>query len=134
MKYVTWFFGILIGLALLMGITQMVASERIEVIELATNDEAGEEKVTRLWIVDHDDHLYLRGDNDSGWYQRVLASEEVTITRGEQTANYTHTIRNENIATINGLMREKYTWGDQVITALVGSREQSNAVELTLAE
>jgi len=32
---------------------------------------------------------------------------------------------------INKLMREKYTWGDQIIEIGVGSRAESNAIELT---
>jgi hypothetical protein len=40
-------------------------------------------------------------------------------------------VKNENIDTINELMREKYTWGDRVIETAMGSREESNAIELT---
>jgi len=40
-------------------------------------------------------------------------------------------VKNENIDTINDLMREKYTWGDRVIEMATGSRAASNAIELT---
>jgi hypothetical protein len=40
-------------------------------------------------------------------------------------------VKNENIDTVNELMREKYTWGDRVIEIAMGSRAESNAIELT---
>jgi hypothetical protein len=40
-------------------------------------------------------------------------------------------VKNENIDTINELMREKYTWGDRVIEIAMGGRAESNAIELT---
>jgi hypothetical protein len=45
---------------------------------------------------------------------------------------FTHRVKNENIDMINELMREKYTWGDQVAEIVMGSRVNSNASELTL--
>jgi hypothetical protein len=43
-------------------------------------------------------------------------------------------VNNENIEMINELMREKYTWGDQVVEIAMGSREHSNAIELTAGQ
>jgi hypothetical protein len=64
MKYILWLVGIVLGLALIIGGLQIVASERVEVVQLHTINEAGEEVVTRLWVVDYDEHAYLRGDTD----------------------------------------------------------------------
>lgn len=131
MKYILWLVGIVLGLVLIVGGLQVVASERVEVVQLHTIDEAGEEVVTRLWVVDHDGHAYLRGDTDSGWFKRLQSSDKFTLIRGGQTGDFTHTVKNENIDTINELMRKKYTWGDRVIEMAIGSRAASNAIELT---
>jgi hypothetical protein len=131
MKYILWMVGIVLGLALTIGGLQVAASERVEVVQLQTIDETGEEVVTRLWVVDHDGHAYLRGETDSGWFKRLQSSDRITLTRGEQTGDFTHTVKNENIDTINEMMREKYTWGDRFIEIALGSRAQSNAIELT---
>lgn len=132
MKYVIWVIGALLALALSIGILQFVASERVEVVDLHTMDANGEEITTRLWVVDHDGHPYLRGDSPSGWFQRLQANDLVKMTRNGETLSYSHQLQNQNIGTINQLMRDKYTWGDQVIEVLVGSREASNAIELTV--
>jgi hypothetical protein len=131
MKYILWLVGIVLGLALIIGGLQVAASERVEVVQLHTINEAGEEVVTRLWVVDYDGHAYLRGETDSGWFKRLQSSGRFTLTRGEQAGDFTHTVKNENIDTINELMREKYTWGDRVIEIGMGSRAESNAIELT---
>ena len=131
MKYILWLVGIVLGLALIIGGLQVVASERVEVVQLHTITEAGEEVVTRLWVVDYNGHAYLRGDNDSEWFKRLQSSRKFTLIRGEQTGDFTHRVKNENIDTINQLMREKYTWGDRVIEMAIGSRAESNAIELT---
>lgn len=131
MKYILWFAGVFLALILTIAGLQIAASERIEVVELQTIDDTGEEVVTRLWVVDHDGHAYLRGDTDSGWFTRLQSTDTITLTRGDETGDFTHTLKNENIDTINQLMREKYTWGDRVIEIAVGSRAESNAIELT---
>jgi hypothetical protein len=131
MKYILWLVGIVLGLALIIGGLQIVASERVEVVQLHTINKTGEEVVTRLWVVDYDGHAYLRGDTDSEWFKRLQSSSKITLIRGALAGNFTHRVKNENIDTINELMREKYTWGDRVIEMATGSRAASNAIELT---
>ena len=131
MKYILWIAGIFLALILTVVGLQFAASERIEVVELYTIDEAGEALVTRLWVVDHDGHAYLRGDTDSGWFMRLQATDTISLTRSNETGKFSYKIKNENIDMINQLMREKYTWGDQFIEIAVGSRAESNAIELT---
>ncbi len=131
MKYILWIAGIFLALIFTVVGLQFAASERIEVVELHTIDEAGEALVTRLWVVDHDGHAYLRGDTDSGWFMRLQATETISLTRSNETGKFSYKIKNENIDMINQLMREKYTWGDQFIEIAVGSRAESNAIELT---
>ena len=131
MKYILWPAGMLFGLALMIAVLQIAASERVEVVQLHTTKGAGEKVVTRLWVVDYDGHAYLRGDTGSDWFQRLQSSDKFTLIRGDETGEFTHRVKNENIDMINTLMREKYTWGDQIIEIGVGSRAESNAIELT---
>ena len=130
MKIAFWVLGILIGIVMSIGILQYVASERIEVVELHTMDASGQEQTTRLWVVDHDGLPYLRGDDSSGWVQRLKASEQVELTRSGGRHAYTWDVKPQNTPAINQLMRDKYTWGDRVITALVGDRSESNMIAL----
>ena len=131
MKYILWSVGMLFGLALIIAVLQIAASERVEVVQLHTIKSGGEKVVTRLWVVDYDGRAYLRGDTGSDWFQRLQSSDKFTLIRGDETGEFTHRVKNENIDMINKLMREKYTWGDQIIEIGVGSRAESNAIELT---
>ncbi len=134
MKFIFWIVGGVVALALALGILQYVASERVEVIELHTQDQTGDMVTTRLWVVDYEGVPYLRGESESGWFQRLQSEELVEITRNGETRTYRHQIQNQHIDNINQLMRDKYTWGDEIIAFMLGSREQSNAVRLTLDE
>ena len=53
MKIFRWILGSVVGLVVLVFVLQLVASERVEVVELHTLDEQGEEVITQLWVVDH---------------------------------------------------------------------------------
>ena len=130
MRYVTWIPGVLVLLALAIFGLERAASERVEVVELHTQDDSGELVTTRLWVVDHDGHAWLRGDDRSGWVQRLKQQPVIELTRGGERASYQWQIHADQTATINALMRDKYTWGDQVISVLVGSRDAANAIAL----
>ena len=70
------------GLIILLYLIQLIASERVEVVELHTLNNQGEEIITRLWIVDDDGYQYLRvGADGSRWFDRLRAAETVDITR-----------------------------------------------------
>lgn len=131
MKYLKWGFGLLLVLILLpVGVIQ-VASERIEVVELHTIDEAGESVTTRLWVVDDEGFQYLRvGAAGSGWFGRIQANGEFEVTRSGIRGVYTTILRHDKSGLVNDLMRTKYTWGDTVITKLTGSREGAIPIEL----
>lgn len=131
MKTIYWSFGILLGIAAGILALQTLASERIEVVELHTVAQGGEKMVTRLWIMDDGGYAYLRtGADGSGWYDRVVANEEIQLTRNDQTLTYTVVPRPDKSAQINALMRQKYGWGDAFMDLLVGSREGSVPLEL----
>ena len=126
-----WTVGILFGLVLIVFAGQWLASERVEVVELHTEDDAGEPMITRLWIVDDEGFQYLRvGADGSGWFSRIQTSEQIRITRQGETQDYTVSLRPEKSDRINELMQAKYTWGDSLIGVLAGSRENSIPIEL----
>lgn len=130
-KYLSWTLGILFSMAALVGILQYVASERVEVVELHTMDEAGETVTTRLWVVDDEGYQYLRvGESGSGWFSRIQSNGEFELTRSGTTVRYRAEVRPEKSDRINELMQEKYSWGDTLIGVLAGSRENSQPIEL----
>jgi len=135
MKILAWIVGILLGtllgIAALFGIVQTLASERIEVVELHTLDQAGETVTTRLWVMDHDGFQYLRvGGDGSGWFSRIQANDTIKVTRDGDTKTYTSKTRPDKSDLINKLMSEKYTWGDDFFATMFGGREGSIPIEL----
>lgn len=131
MKYLVWGLGGLVALAVLVLGVERLAAERVEVVELHTLDAQGEEISTRLWVVDDAGLAYLRvGAGGSGWFERLSASETVSLTRGGETRRYRPLLRPDKSDRINALLQEKYTWGDDFIAALVGSREGALPIEL----
>lgn len=135
MKYLKWAIGFLLVIILLpIGVIQ-VASERIEVVDLHTVDEAGEPVTTRLWVVDDEGFQYLRvGADGSGWFSRIQTNGEFEVTRSGIREVYTSVLRTDKSGLVNELMRTKYTWGDTVITVLTGTREGSVPIELHLLD
>ena len=131
MKYVFWGLGILLGLMVALFSLERIAAERVEVVELHTQDENSETVTTRLWIVDDEGYQYLRvGADGSGWFSRLQANGSFEMTRDGVTARYETVLRRDKSDRINDLMQVKYTWGDSLIGTLVGSREKSIPIEL----
>ncbi len=131
MKYLLWAIGVPVGLALAFLVVQTLASERVEVVELTTIDEAGEPQTTRLWVMDDEGFQYLRvGADGSGWFSRILQNGEIQVRRGDTTTNYTVQQRPEKSEKINAMMQEKYTWGDSFFAIVLGSRDGSIPLEL----
>lgn len=130
-KYAAISLAAIVVLVLAILILQRLASERVEVVELHTLDANNELQTTRLWVVDDAGYQYLRvGADGSGWFSRLQANAELELTRDGNRQRYTWELRPDKSALINTLMQEKYTWGDSVIGALVGSREGSIPIEL----
>ena len=134
MKIVYWAVGALLTFGVAFGVVERLASERIEVVELHTNDESGQEVTTRLWIVDHAGHPYLRtGDEQSGWFMRLSAQDKINLTREDSRQIYRTTPVPELRDRINTLMQDKYTWGDTFI-GYVFSREHAIPIRLVLVQ
>lgn len=60
-----------------------------EIVVLETRDAAGEPVETRLWVVDHEGHAWLRaGQPTSGWFVRLETEPEVRVERDGVRAAY----------------------------------------------
>ena len=121
---------LIIGLGALVGLERL-AAERVEVVELLAMDGQGKTQITRLWVVAHGGSAYLRvGADGSGWYDRIQINDTIALVRGGERQEYEVRARPEKSDRINELMQQKYTWGDSLIAAMVGSREGSIPLEL----
>ena len=131
MNKLHWGIEIFVCLLLLVAGLERMAAERVEVVELHTTDESREHQTTRLWIVDDEGFQYLRvGADGSGWFNRILSSNAVELTRNGETIRYRTVLREDKSNRINARMQAKYTWSDTNIGSLVGGRDDSIPIEL----
>ena len=92
---------------------------------------SGDTAITRLWVVEHDNTLWLRGSAQSDWTQRALSQNiSLQLERDGITNTYTVTSAPAEVGTVNELMRQKYGWRDQFIS-LMAPREASVVLRLT---
>lgn len=104
---------VLVGLFVADLVLQIVAAESGEVVVLSTQDAEGSHE-TRLWVVEHDDDLWLRSSSTSrGWHQRLEADPTVTVQRGNVSLPFRARAEVDRRAAINDLMRRKYGWADE---------------------
>lgn len=131
-KILLWVVGVVVLLVAAVFGLQILASERVEVIELHTMDAGGKEVTTHLWVVDHEGTQYLRsGTGAAGWLDRAKAEDgAIEMTRNGKRMGYQIRPRPEYQRQINDLMSEKYTWGDDVITVLIGGRDDALPIAL----
>ena len=121
MKILLRTLGGFLGLLLVGGVAQFVASESGEVVVLTTTDTAGTSHQTRVWVVDHAGTTWLRaGAEVQAWYGRLLEHPEVEVERDDNRQRYTAVPQPVNRKLINDLMRDKYGWADQFIGVLFG--------------
>ena len=132
MRLIAKLLGSVFALLLFVVLLQGVASETGEVVVLTSVDQAiSAPTTTRLWVVDHDGAIWLRGDAASGWTQRVLAqSTPVVLERNGVRYEFVAASEPERLALVHQLMREKYGWRDQLIS-MMAPREDSVALRLT---
>lgn len=135
MRMVVKLIAALFALVVVIFVLQGIASETGEVVVLTTQDQTTSEPVTtRLWVVDHDGAMWLRGDIQSGWSQRVLA-QPAPVQLERDNVSYTLSVAAQpaQVELVNQLMRQKYGWRDQLIS-LMAPREDSVALRLSAVE
>jgi hypothetical protein len=116
MRWILRVVGALLGLALLLLVSQYAASESGEVVVLRTQDAAGDLHETRLWVVDHEGRPWLRAGNEgSGWLVRLRASPDVEVVRGSETLRVRAVPVPEARDRVNDLVNEKYGFADDYI-------------------
>lgn len=123
------FLGLLLVTAVVFGLERYAAESR-EVVVMGAPGDDGALVETRLWVVDHGGHAWLRGDKNAGWYQRLTAAETIELTRGAQTQRYRAETVTDARAEINQAMRAKYGWADSYISKLVGGRAEALPIKL----
>lgn len=133
MKVLAWIVGLIMVLAVIVFGAQIIASETGEVVVLHTDDE-GREATTRLWVVEHDGHQWLRAGAESGWYVRLLAEPRVRLERDGVTRTYTARSEPDMAGNVNELMAGKYGWRDTVVGLLAPDRENAQAIRLIPAD
>ena len=119
----------LLGVVVLLGILQVVAAEGIEVVVVHTVDEAGEPRETRIWILEDQGKVYIRG-GEGGWTSRVAAHPEIELERDAGPEQVLGVIEDDGGVRrrINRLFREKYGWRDAFISMLIGDPAREGAV------
>ena len=135
MRMVVKLIAALFALVVVIFVLQGIASETGEVVVLTTQDQTTSEPVTtRLWVVDHDGAMWLRGDRQSGWSQRALA-QPAPVQLERDNVSYTLSVAAQpaQVELVNQLMRQKYGWRDQLIS-LMAPREDSVALRLSAVE
>lgn len=135
MRMVVKLIAALFALVVVIFVLQGIASETGEVVVLTTQDQTTSEPVTtRLWVVDHDGAMWLRGDIQSGWSQRALA-QPAPVQLERDNVSYTLSVAAQpaQVELVNQLMRQKYGWRDQLIS-LMAPREDSVALRLSAVE
>lgn len=135
MKLLAWLLGILMVIAVVYFGVQIAASETGEVVVVHTAGIDGTDHATRLWVVEHDGHLWLRagGGARSGWFERLQANPRLALERNGVRRTYLANPEPAQAATINALMLEKYGWRDEVVAALAGARDGAVPIRLVPA-
>ena len=134
MKKVAIAVGVVVGLALAVGIGQLAASESGEVLVLETLDAEGQPHETRIWVVDDAGALWVRGGLDAGWVGRLQANPEVRAERSGQQALFLAVPDPQPAARdrVNALMNEKYGFADRFIAVTLGDAEREGALPIRL--
>ena len=79
--------GGLVGLLSVLGISQWIASESGEVVNLETRSDSGEVKTTPVWIVEHEGSSWLRAE------RLYVPGTSMTSTRPERSSSSRPTCR-----------------------------------------
>lgn len=131
LKWLGWTLGALVLLVAAVAGLERYAAESGEVVVLHARDATGEVVTTRLWVVDHDGHQYLRvGADGSGWYSRLTANPDIELARGGAPEPYRAVPEPAASEVVNDLMQAKYGWRDSFIGAIVGGRDGSIPIRL----
>jgi hypothetical protein len=122
---------LLLGAALVLAVGAMFLASELggEVVGLRSFDAQGRGHDTRLWIVDHENRSYLRGNPDSGWYARIEATPQVELERAGETRSFRAIASQSMSEHVNRLMAQKYGVANQMI-GLTADVEQNTAIRL----
>ncbi len=134
MKKVGIVIGAVVGLFVLLGLAQLLASESGEVLVLETIDAEGQPHQTRIWVVDDAGAVWVRGGPDSGWVGRLIENPEIRAERAGHQAPFLAAPDRDPAARdrVNALMREKYGFADRFIALTLGDTDREGALAIRL--
>jgi hypothetical protein len=134
MRKVAIAIGAALGLFVVLGVAQLLASESGEVLVLETLDADGQPHETRIWVVDDAGAAWVRGGADSGWVQRLLERPEVRADRAGNRSAFLAVPDRDPAARdrVNLLMREKYGFADRFIAVSLGDADREAALPIRL--
>jgi hypothetical protein len=101
------------ALPLLVAVGTWVAGGQLEVVVLRTFDADGHGHDTKLWVVEHDGHRWLRARRPHlAWLDRIRSNPRVELVRDGATTPYTARIVEtpEARLAIDAAMEVKYGW------------------------
>ncbi len=126
--------GAVVGLFVLLGLSQVLASESGEVLVLETLDAEGQPHQTRIWVVDDAGAVWVRGGPDSGWVRRLTENPDVRAERDGHQAPFRAAPDRDPAARdrVNALMREKYGFADRFIALTIGDTDREDALAIRL--
>ncbi len=118
-----------VGVFVLVFVLQVVASETGEVVVVHTVDDQGEARETRIWVLEDQGKIYIRG-GDGGWTSRVVARPEISVEREGQRLEVLGVLQQDDGTRrrVNRLFREKYGLRDAFISMLLGDSSREGAV------
>ncbi len=133
MKVVAYLASGIVVLLIALLASVFIASESGEVVVFESTDDEGAGLTTRLWVVEHAGHQWLRAGNpDSAWLANIRSHGQVMLTRGDETRSY-RAVPATDAATrnqINALILQKYPGADKYLQFLMLDRTQSIPVRL----
>lgn len=134
MKIVYWVLGALGGIAILLIVVPLAASELGgEVVTLERAETDGEPSRIRIWIVDRNGDSWIEhGDAGSYWMNHLQTSAQLVLVRDGESRVYEATTDADAHDLYHDLRRQKYGWADQLIALLGGGIENCDGVPVRL--
>lgn len=130
MRFLVSLLVLMVGAVVLAVGAMFLASELGgEVVTLRSFDESGRGHDTRLWLVDHENRSYLRGDPESGWYLRIQGEPQVELLRSDESRRFEAVPSETMNEHVNRLMEQKYGVANQIV-GLMADVEANRAVRL----
>ncbi len=102
----------------------VIVLDKGEVVQLITQDPAGQRRETQLWIAELDGRAYFRaGDSRAGWLARLQSSASATLERNGRAVEIETFVEDQPQVRerLNRAMAQKYGLADRIWSFLRSS-------------